>query len=100
MTMMMEKEDKEAGEEGWEGRKPTTANTTTGLAGPTLVGGSPFGEDSHSSRAENVERGLFVFCPWNMLCSKVQEWRNVITDFLWRSRKLWNAYRKKRSPLN
>lgn len=50
-------------------------------------GRSPFRKDSHSSCAENVERRLFVFCPWDMLCSKVQEWGNVITDFLWRGSK-------------
>ena len=38
MMMTMEEEDEAAGEEGWKGRKPTTANTTTGLAGPALVG--------------------------------------------------------------
>lgn len=93
MTMMPEEE--EEGEEGHAGEEEEEINyhpyphPTLGLACP--CGGLPFRKDSHSSCAENVERGLFVFCPWHMLGSKVQEWRNVITDFLWRGGKLWNA---------
>ena len=87
--MMMAEEDKEEGDEGdEEGENPPQPIPPPGWLALPSWEGSPFGEDSHSSCAENVERGLFVFCPWYMLCSKVQERRNVITDFLWRGSKL------------
>lgn len=81
---------------------PPPPTSPTLRAWPVLApcGGSPFRKNSHSSCAEDVERRLFVFCPWYMLCSKVQEWRNVITDFLWRGSKFWNAYRKESTSVN
>lgn len=91
--MMMEEEEKEE-EKEQEGNEEENKPSPPPQAGLP----SPFRKDPHARCAKNVERGFFVFCPWHVLCSKVEERRNVITDFLWRGSKFRNAYRK-RTPL-